>query len=217
MNVLISMGPTRAFLDPVRFISNISSGKMGLELIKQALKLKSKVRVVSGPVNINFPKNIKVINVETNEEMYKALLKNFKWADVFISNAAVLDFVPKKISKNKIKKTSEPLVLKFYHSMDILKKLSCKKNKKQIVVGFALETENLKSNGLKKLKEKKLDLIAVNSSASLGSTFSCAMLINKNGACKKLGLISKRKFAREIYREINSKFKMTAKLSSQIM
>jgi phosphopantothenoylcysteine decarboxylase / phosphopantothenate---cysteine ligase len=202
MNVLISMGPTRVFIDPVRYISNSSSGKMGLELIREALKLKSKIVVVSGAVNIKFPKNIKVISVETNDAMYKALLKYFKWADVFISNAAVVDFIPKKISKNKIKKNNKPLMLKLYPSLDILKKLSSKKSKKQIVVGFALETENLKNNALKKLEQKKLDLIAVNSFKSLGGDSSQAMLISKFGVCKDLGLVSKRKFAKEIFREI---------------
>ncbi|MDR2191705.1 MAG: phosphopantothenoylcysteine decarboxylase [Endomicrobium sp.] len=178
LTFLITSGPTREYLDPVRYISNESSGKMGAALCEAALKIGHKVIFVSGKAAY-YPKGkAEIINVVSADDMFKAVKKNFKRANIIIGAAAVSDFKPANFSKSKIKKENI-LTLKLKQNPDIL--AYCGKNKKnQAVAGFALETDDLIKNAAKKLKDKNLDLIIANGGESLGSDKTSVFFISKN-------------------------------------
>lgn len=211
ITILITSGPTREYIDPVRFISNASSGKMGKALVKEALKQNCNVIVVKGPSNVDIQntKDCKVIDVISTKDMLSVVKKNLKFADIFIGAAAVSDYRPKTISKNKIKKKdvgSDTINLKLVKNPDIIKYVSLHK-KNQVVVGFALETKNLISYAKTKLKEKNLDMIVANKSSTISSESSAPTLIFKTGKIKKLKLVSKEKVAKEIINESIGIFK----------
>ena len=161
-NVLITAGPTYEKLDPVRFIGNNSSGKMGYYLAKNAQKLGANVKLIIGPTNLDMDLDfIETIRIESSDEMFNMVKKNYKKSDIVISAAAVSDFKPKSISKNKIKKKNILEKIEVVPTIDILSYLG--KNKtKQYLVGFALETENSIENAKKKLNDKNLDAIILN-------------------------------------------------------
>jgi len=161
-NVLITAGPTYEKLDPVRFIGNNSSGKMGYYLAKNAQKLGANVKLIIGPTNLDMDLDfIETIRIESSDEMFNMVKKNYKKSDIVISSAAVSDFKPKSISKNKIKKKNILEKIEVVPTIDILSYLG--KNKtKQYLVGFALETENPIENAKKKLNDKNLDAIILN-------------------------------------------------------
>jgi len=161
IKVLISAGPTREYIDPVRFISNPSTGKMGYLIAEYAKKKGFDVILVSGPTYLKPPEGVKLIKVETAEEMQKEILKNFPKVDLLIMAAAVSDWRPFRKFKNKLKRKNQ-WTLKLIPNPDILKSVAKIKKESQKVVGFALETENIIKNAEKKLKEKKLDLIIGN-------------------------------------------------------
>ncbi|WP_372518645.1 phosphopantothenoylcysteine decarboxylase [Candidatus Ruminimicrobiellum ovillum] len=205
VTILITSGPTREYIDPVRFISNASSGKMGKALVQEALKQNCKVIAVKGPSDIDIPenKNCKVINVISAKEMLSAVKQNLKSADIFIGAAAVSDYRPVSVAKNKIKKKdigSDTINLKLIKNPDIIKYVGNHKNKK-VVVGFALETKNLLSYAKTKLKEKQLDMIVANGANTISSEKSSPVLIFKDGSVKKIKLVSKEKVAKEIINE----------------
>jgi phosphopantothenoylcysteine decarboxylase / phosphopantothenate---cysteine ligase len=184
-NILISNGATRSYIDPIRYITNISSGKMGLAFINAFLKKNKSIKVVSGKVDFEYPKdkNLEIFETETNHEMLEELKKHFKWADVFISIAAVMDFDVLNFSTNKIKKndSNEIINIKFKNSIDIVKSLSEYKKENQILIGFALETEKLIENAIQKMKDKKLDFIIANEAKeSMGLDTAKVCLIDKN-------------------------------------
>ena len=202
LTILITLGPTREYIDPVRFISNASSGKMGQEIIKCALRKNCKVIAVKGPCDIDIKnKNCKVIDVVTTSQMFKAVKVNLKSADVFIGVAAVADYKPVTIQKNKIKKTDSVLNLKLKKTIDIIGYVSKHKTKKQVVIGFALESKNLLHYAKDKLKNKKLDMIVANPTETIGSNFSKPVFIFKNGDIKKLNSAIKNNIAKEIINE----------------
>ena len=159
--VLITAGPTRANIDPVRFVSNNSSGKMGYKLAREARNRGANVILVSGPTNEERITGIETINIITNEEMYNAVMKYYDEADIVIKAAAVADYKPKKHSEQKIKKGDEELVISMVRDRDILFELG-KNKKNQILVGFAAESQNLIENAVKKLDKKNLDFIVAN-------------------------------------------------------
>ena len=161
-NVLITAGPTYEKLDPVRFIGNNSSGKMGYYLAKNAQKLGANVKLIIGPTNLDMDLDfIETIRIESSDEMFNMVKKNYKKSDIVISAAAVSDFKPKSISENKIKKKNILKKIEVVPTIDILSYLG--KNKtKQYLVGFALETENPIENAKKKLNDKNLDAIILN-------------------------------------------------------
>ncbi|HOK56434.1 MAG TPA: phosphopantothenoylcysteine decarboxylase [bacterium] len=161
IKVLISAGPTREYIDPVRFISNPSTGKMGYLIAEYAKKKGFDVILVSGPTYLKPPEGVKLIKVETAEEMQKEILKNFPKVDLLIMAAAVSDWRPFRKFKNKLKRKNQ-WTLKLIPNPDILKSVAKIKKESQKVVGFALETEDIIKNAEKKLKEKKLDLIIGN-------------------------------------------------------
>jgi phosphopantothenoylcysteine decarboxylase/phosphopantothenate--cysteine ligase len=163
LKILISAGPTREAIDPVRFLSNRSSGKMGFALAMAAQKLGAQVTLVTGPVELNTPAHVKRINVTSAHEMYTAIMAQVKNADIFIGAAAVADFAVENYSAQKIKKSAHPesLQLHLVANPDILGQVA-KLSDKPFCVGFAAETEHLESNAKQKLKEKQIDLIALN-------------------------------------------------------
>ena len=205
ITILITSGPTREYIDPVRFISNASSGEMGLALVREALKQNCNVIVVKGPSSIDIPKSkkCKVIDVVSAKDMFLAVKHNLKFADIFIGAAAVSDYRPIQVAKNKIKKKdidTDTIKIELVKNPDIIKYVGEHKNKK-IVVGFALETKNLLSYAKTKLKEKNLDMIVANGAKTISSKDSAPTLIFKDGTIKNLKLKSKEKIAKEIINE----------------
>lgn len=168
--VLVTAGPTREFLDPVRFITNRSSGKMGYELAEEALRRGAEVILVSGPTHLFPPPDAKLREVQTAEDMKKEVLEHFPKADVVIMTAAVSDFQFEESASGKIKKEKLGGNIKIVPTPDVLKELGRKKGRK-VLVGFAAETENVVDNALKKLKDKNLDLIIANDVTAEGVGF----------------------------------------------
>lgn len=159
----VSAGPTYEPIDPVRFIGNYSSGKMGMAIARELYNRGVEVTLIAGPSNIESMNGIRVIRVNTADEMYNACTKAFKNADIGVMAAAVADFTPAKTEKEKIKKNEKDLVLRLKQTPDVLKSLGLRKKNKQVLVGFALETTDEKKNALEKLKKKNADLIVLNS------------------------------------------------------
>ena len=199
-NVLITSGPTREYIDPVRFISNASSGKMGDALARAALARNLKVVLISGPTDVRYPAGAKIVRVVSAEEMLSAAKKYFASADIFIGAAAVSDYRPGTYNKNKIKKGSRTLKLNLVKNPDILKLLG-KRKKNKVAAGFALETKDLLASAKKKLKDKNLDLIVANSDKSIGKDKTTVYLIFKTGTVKRLGNIDKKTAAKRIIDE----------------
>ena len=200
--ILITAGPTREKIDPVRYISNRSSGKMGFSIAEAARDEGGLVSLISGPVSLKTPDEIKRINVESADEMFNEVNKVVNNFDFFISTAAVADFKPEKIENQKIKKEkkSNNLSMELIENKDILKSISLKKGDLK-VIGFAAETQDVVKNAKKKLNEKKLDLIIANdvSDSSIGfdSDENEVYLITENIE-KKIEKISKKKLSRSI-------------------
>jgi len=195
--ILITAGPTYESIDAVRFIGNFSSGKMGFSLAKTAASLGAEVILITGPTSLNIiDDNIFVINVVTADEMFLEVKKHFKSSDISILSAAVSDFKPKNRSKIKIKKQNLDLLsIDLVENIDILKYLGDNKSNKQILVGFALETDNEFQNALSKIESKNLDAIVLNSlndkGAGFGHDTNKVTFINKNGKTSKFKLKSK--------------------------
>ena len=170
--VLITAGPTYEAIDPVRFIGNRSSGKMGIALALECANNGAKVNLVLGPSHIVVKhSNISVNKVESASEMFKMVNSYFKSSDIAIFAAAVADYTPSFVAKNKIKKSDEKLTISLLKNTDILSEMALKKTAKQFVVGFALETENELENAKEKLKSKNLDMIVLNSLNNKGAGF----------------------------------------------
>lgn len=181
MKVLITSGPTRQYLDPVRFISNASSGVMGRELAQAALDAGHEVMVVSGPVRVSYPPAAKVIAVETTEQMLAACLQEFAHCDGLIGAAAPCDYRPIEIANHKIRKTGEPLSLVLVETEDIVATLGAQKRKDQWTVGFALETEDAHFRAVTKLQKKMCDLVVVNSPAAIDANDNAVDVVNPTG------------------------------------
>ncbi|MCL6471606.1 MAG: bifunctional phosphopantothenoylcysteine decarboxylase/phosphopantothenate--cysteine ligase CoaBC [Firmicutes bacterium] len=199
--ILVTAGSTREPIDPVRFIGNRSSGKMGYAIAAMAQARGARVVLISGPTSVEPPAGVKVINIETAGEMHQAVLDNLAQADAVIMAAAVADFKPLIKHTSKIKKDRMPAAIDLELNPDILQSVAGKKGKK-LVVGFAAESDNLVENALKKLKEKKLDLIVANDIARPGvgfdSNFNYAVLIDKKGQIGNLETIKKADLAERI-------------------
>jgi len=207
--LLINAGPTREPLDPVRFISNYSSGKMGIALADKAAEYGADVDLVLGPVNIT-PKNssVKIINVTTAESMAAECISIFPDCDIAILSAAVADFTPLEVKGEKIKKDGNDLVLKLKPTIDIAEALSRTKKPSQILAGFALETDNELENARKKLLQKNLDIIVLNSLSETGAGFdhdtNKITIIDRNNKIDKFELQSKAEAAKDILNKIVS-------------
>lgn len=168
---LVTAGPTYEAIDPVRFISNHSSGKMGVAIAEELLNLGADVHLVLGPSAIKPDARIELEKVLSAEDMFNACMKNFQTYDIIVMAAAVADYSPKKSSNKKIKKDSEEFTLDLKKTKDILSEAGKKKSSKQTLVGFALETNDEKQNALDKLKRKNADLIVLNSMNDKGAGF----------------------------------------------
>jgi phosphopantothenoylcysteine decarboxylase/phosphopantothenate--cysteine ligase len=205
--VLITAGPTREPLDPVRFLSNRSSGKMGYELAAEALWRGGEVVLISGPTALVPPVKAAAINVQTAAEMAREVSRNLPGADVLIMAAAVSDFKFERVAPQKIKKSKAPAKVGIIRTEDILAGVRQKKRKKGlVVVGFAAETEDIKKNALAKLREKRLDLIVANdvSGGETGfeSDFNQVILIDSNGLVAETERLTKREISRLIMDKI---------------
>jgi phosphopantothenoylcysteine synthetase/decarboxylase len=168
LRFLITAGGTREYIDPVRFISNASTGKMGYSLARGAIAAGHKVILITGPTALRRPKEAKVVNVETSAQMFDAVKRHFAKCDCLMMAAAVADYTPAKKSKNKIKKNAGHLTLKLEPTPDIVK-WAGRNKKNQIVVGFALEDKSIRKNAEQKLKEKNLDMIIANTPAAIAA------------------------------------------------
>jgi phosphopantothenoylcysteine decarboxylase/phosphopantothenate--cysteine ligase len=206
--VLVTAGPTREMIDPMRCITNKSSGKMGFALAEEAHTMGAEdVLLISGPTQIAAPTGINFVKVESAEEMKKCVLERAGRYDFVIMAAAVADWRPKKVAAQKIKKlNSGRLIIELEKTPDILKELGRRKTKSQILVGFAAESENLLLNAKKKLQDKNLDLVLANSLNQRGSgpESHCNQitLLHKNGTKEALPLMEKRDAAIELWRRI---------------
>ena len=204
MRILITAGGTREYIDPVRFITNASSGRMGYALVRAGLKGGHKVTLITTLTNERHPSGAKIVDVETMAQMFEAVKKHFEKCDCLIMAAAVADYTPVRTNKTKIKKSGESLVLKLKPTADILKWAGKHKRKNQIVVGFALEDKNIRSNAEKKLREKSLDMIIANTTAAIGAAESAVQIKTPEGIWSRLPRGTKIKTAGQIIREIEN-------------
>jgi len=199
--ILITAGPTEEPLDPVRFITNLSSGKMGYALATAAQRRGAKVTLISGPTNLPLPQAEKIIKVRTAKEMYKAVMSNYKNANIIIKAAAVADYRPKVSAVEKIKKNQKTLSLELERNPDIIAEIG--KNKgKRVLVGFAMETQNLLANARGKLKKKNMDLIVANNLREEGSGFrtdtNIITMIDREGRTESFAKMTKNEAAEKI-------------------
>ncbi len=207
--ILVTAGPTYEPIDPVRFIGNRSSGKMGFALANAAALRGAVVTLVAGPVQLETPRNVHRINVQSAEEMQKAVSAEAKKADAVVMAAAVADFTPQVSARNKIKKDSKnkDLDLHLIATHDILASLGRKKNG-AVLVGFALETENELAHAKEKLKNKNLDMIVLNSLADEGAGFgvdtNVVTIIEQSGHTEKLKKMTKFDVANEILNRVKN-------------
>lgn len=208
--VLISAGPTKESIDPIRFLSNHSSGKMGFSLAAEATHLGAEVTLVAGPVSLDTPPKVHRVDVTTAQEMYEAMTEHFPNSDIVIKAAAVADYRPKQIYDEKMKKKSGDLTIEMERTKDILKELGQRK-KQQFLVGFAAETIDPINYGKAKLESKNLNAIIVNNvkekGAGFGGDTNLVTYLNKTGFQKRLTLASKREIAKQIYRLIEADMK----------
>ncbi len=169
--ILVSAGPTREALDPVRYITNHSSGKMGYAVARAAMNRGADVTLVSGPVNIDAPVGVKLISVVTAKEMFDAVTSEYADKDIIIMAAAVADYRPSAISDKKIKKNDDSFSLELERTDDILEYLGMNKKEGQFLCGFSMETDDLIENSVSKLQKKNLDMIAANDLSTPGAGF----------------------------------------------
>jgi len=203
MKILVSAGPTREHIDPIRFISNPSTGEMGYLLAEYAVREGHAVTLISGPVHLVPPAGVRLVNVETAEEMLEAVLKYFPESEVLIMSAAVGDWRPRFKEAAKLKRKKK-WFLELVPNPDILKEVAKVKKERQKVIGFALETENLASNALKKLEEKKLDLIVADTPDFFGRNgTSRVVFMHKDGSKEEFKKITKKNVAEKIMGIIN--------------
>ena len=200
--VLITSGRTKENIDPIRYLSNNSSGKMGYSLAQAAIDLGAEVTLISGPTNLEIPKGLKsFVSVESALEMYEKVDEYFGDADIFIACAAVADYRPKEYKKEKIKKSDSDLILELVRNPDILFEMGKKKDK-QLLIGFAAETNDIKENALKKLEKKNLDFIVANNASTMGNNTNTVEIIRKNKTSVKINQKNKIELAYDILKEI---------------
>jgi len=206
--ILVTAGPTIAPIDPVRFITNRSTGKMGYAIAREAIDRGAIVTLISGPCHEKVPFGVTFISVNTNEEMRVACLNNYEDRDIVISAAAVADYKPKFYSSSKIKKSENGLNLEFVRDNDILEELGLLK-KKQILVGFAAESNDLLQNAKAKFLKKNLDYIVANdisaSDVGFGTDDNKVIILSKDNSPIALDKMTKKQVARELFSLINKK------------
>lgn len=205
--ILITAGPTYEAIDPVRFIGNHSSGKMGFAITEELVRCGADVTLIAGPATTPFSGTVsKKISVESASEMLEAVRNNFREADVIIMAAAVADYTPVVVSDQKIKKGSNKISLELTKTTDILQFVGKEKQSHQLLIGFALETENATENARKKLSEKNADAIILNryvaGESGFGSDTNQVSVFYKNGTVDEFGLKTKKEVATDLVRTI---------------
>ncbi len=205
---LVTAGPTHEAIDPVRFIGNRSTGKMGFCIAQELTKNGFDVVLISGPTSLEIPKNVTFVSIQSAQEMYNACLEYYSTCDLVVFSAAVADYTPKEVSTLKIKKNEETFSIDLVKTKDIAKELGLLK-KQQIHVGFALETNNEEENAQKKLKSKNLDFIVLNSLKNEGTCFGSdnnkITILEQNNRLE-FGIKSKEEVAKDIVNHILEKF-----------
>ncbi|MEB2291344.1 bifunctional phosphopantothenoylcysteine decarboxylase/phosphopantothenate--cysteine ligase CoaBC [Priestia megaterium] len=205
VNVLVTAGPTVERIDPVRFFTNRSTGKMGYALAEQAAKLGASVTLVTGPTNLEYPKGVQVVQIESAQQMLEAVMQRYHEADVVIKSAAVADYRPKHVFDQKMKKQPGAAVLELERTTDILRTLGEQKEH-QLLVGFAAETEQVDEYAQKKLLSKNLDMIVANNvtteGAGFGTDTNIVTLYKRSGESRKLPILSKHDVATEVLKEV---------------
>lgn len=210
-HVLVTAGPTREALDPIRFFSNRSTGKMGYAIARQAAAMGARVTLVSGPTSLSCPPGVERIQVTTALDMYEAVMENLPSADIVIKAAAVADYRPEEISPEKIKKTPGPLTVKLVKNPDILLEIGQKKGER-FLVGFAAETANVESYARDKMARKNLDMIVANDvtaeGAGFGTDTNLVTFYFSDGTSRRLPMMSKGDVAKELLAEIAKRMQM---------
>jgi phosphopantothenoylcysteine decarboxylase/phosphopantothenate--cysteine ligase len=203
--VLVTAGPTREKVDPVRFFTNRSTGKMGYAIAEAAAKFGAEVTLISGPTNLPSPANVNTIRVESAQEMYEQVMKYYQDSDIVVKSAAVADYRPKHVFAEKMKKQPGDYSILMERTIDILKTLGEQKNT-QILVGFAAETERVEEYAKRKLESKNLDMIVANNVSEEGAGFAgdtnIVTIFKRDGSSISLPLLPKKKVAEEILKEI---------------
>ncbi|PDM40290.1 MULTISPECIES: bifunctional phosphopantothenoylcysteine decarboxylase/phosphopantothenate--cysteine ligase CoaBC [unclassified Geobacillus] len=204
--VLVTAGPTREKLDPVRFFSNRSTGKMGYAIAEAAARFGAEVTLISGPTELDAPANVETVRVESAQEMYEAVMDRFPHVDIVIKTAAVADYRPKHVFDQKIKKQPGDYVIEMERTVDILKTLGEQKTT-QILVGFAAETDHVEEYARQKLESKRLDMVVANNVSEEGAGFAgdtnIVTIFKRDGSVRSLPLLPKKQVAEEILKEIH--------------
>ncbi len=203
--ILLTSGPTRQYLDPVRYLSNGSSGRMGKALAEAALEAGHEVVIVSGPVEVRYPQAARVLPVISTEEMLDACLSVFPQCDGLIAAAAPCDYRPKVVASQKIRKTGGTLDVQFVETPDIVARLGAIRTSSQWMVAFALETEDLRMRAMQKLERKKCDLIVVNGPAAMHAADTKIEVIDARGEVLTAAAGSKRHVAKALLRIIETR------------
>ncbi len=199
MRILVTAGPTREYLDSVRFISNASSGIMGYSIASSGVKRGHKVILVSGPVCLPVPKGLEFVSVVSAREMYKAVMERYSLVDVVVMTAAVSDYRPANRRKFKMKKGVDRLNIEFVRNPDILAELGRRKGGRKLI-GFALEDRSVRRNAERKFREKNLDAIVLNSPIAIGSEYDKVQVYIRDEGWVELPEMSKRKLGGYIIR-----------------
>jgi phosphopantothenoylcysteine decarboxylase/phosphopantothenate--cysteine ligase len=204
---VVTAGPTREPIDPVRFLSNRSSGKMGYAIAEAAIEAGHDVTLISGPVSLGPPENVRIIPIQTSDEMYDAVQRAVRDCDALVMCAAVADFKPANYSSQKLKKKSAALSLDLIPTHDILASIG-NQDHSFMVVGFAAETENLAANAKRKLLEKNCDVIVANNVSScdygMESAENEVTIFFRNGETKQICRAPKKNIARELVKIISN-------------
>jgi phosphopantothenoylcysteine decarboxylase/phosphopantothenate--cysteine ligase len=203
--ILITSGPTRQYLDPVRYLTNASSGRMGRALAEVSLELGHEVIVVSGPVAIEYPADAEVRRIVSTEELLAACQELFPQCDGVIGAAAPCDYRPVRVAEQKIAKTGEPLALNLIETPDVMATLGATKRAGQWLVGFALETDDQRFRALTKLVRKSCDLIVLNAPSAIDAADNDVEVLDKSGAVVASLAGSKESVARGILRAIQER------------
>ncbi len=202
--LLVTAGPTREMLDPVRFLSNVSTGHMGYQIAAQAKKMGFQVTLISGPTNLTPPKGVQYVSVMSAEEMKTAVFRNWPKTNILIMTAAVCDYTPVRFSPSKIKRVKQKTI-RFKRTTDILAAVGRRKGNR-IVVGFALETELLQQNASRKLKAKNADFIVANwyshGNNPFGGQPTSMMLMDRKGVKRRFQRMPKARIARSLLKEV---------------
>ncbi len=180
-HIVITSGPTRQYLDPVRYLTNASSGRMGSALAAEAIALGHRVTIISGPVNVEYPQGAMIVPVVTTQEMLEATSLAFASADGLIGAAAPCDYMPQHVQPQKMSKTGEEVTLQLIETPDVIATLAATKRKNQWVVGFALETEDRRFRAIVKMQKKSCDLMVSNGPTAIDSLDNDIELIEPSG------------------------------------